>query len=149
MYGWALHGVIAICVYRIAAHGNKTLKIAATCGDSWSTLVGGTLSSEESLEITRKRNDMLTDYALEAGRDPNAITRSLGVGWTPDNPFESIESFIGFIEKYREVGINEFVFGYWTRDEDIPDLKMPHFVDDGMLEKIAREVIPELKKKYS
>ena len=131
----------------IAAHGPKTLKIAATYGDSWSTLVGGGLSSPEAIEITRQRNEMLNEYAIEVGREPNTITRSLGVGWTPDTPFDSLDSFYEFVGRYREVGINEFVFGYWTRDEDIPEFhQLSHITDDGMLERIAGEAIPALRK---
>ena len=131
----------------IAAHGPKTLKIAATYGDSWSTLVGGGSTSREAIELTRQRIDMLNEYAVEVGRDPNSITRSLAVGWTPDRPFDSLDSFYEFVGSYREVGINEFVFPYWTRDEHIPEFdQLPHITDDGMLERIAGEALPALRK---
>jgi alkanesulfonate monooxygenase SsuD/methylene tetrahydromethanopterin reductase-like flavin-dependent oxidoreductase (luciferase family) len=134
----------------IAAHGPVTLKIAATYGDSWNTLVGGDLSAQEAIEITRQRNDMLNEYAIEVGRDPKTITRSLGVGWTPDTPFASLDSFYEFVGRYREAGINEFVFGYWTRDEEIPEAHhLPHIIDDGMLERIATEAIPSIKKELT
>ena len=130
----------------IAAHGPKTLKIAATYGDSWSTVAGGS-SSREAIEITRQRNEMVNEYAIEVGRDPNTITRSLAVGWTHDRPFDSLDSFYEFVGRYREVGINEFVFGYWTRDEQIPEFdQLLHITDDGMLERIAGEAIPALRK---
>ena len=134
----------------IAAHGPKTLKIAATYGDSWSTLVGGDLSSQEAIEITRQRNEMLNEYAVEVGRELDTITRSLAVGWTPDTPFVSLDSFYEFVGRYREVGINEFVFGYWTREEHIPEYQdLAHITDDGMLERIAGEAIPALRKEGS
>jgi alkanesulfonate monooxygenase SsuD/methylene tetrahydromethanopterin reductase-like flavin-dependent oxidoreductase (luciferase family) len=131
----------------IAAHGPKTLKIAARYGDSWNTLVGGDLSSQEAQELTRQRAEQLNEYAIEAGREPEEITRSLGVGWTRDTPFASLDSFFEFVGRYQEVGINEFIFGYWTRDEEIPDLKgLIHVSDDGMLERIAGEAIPTIRK---
>jgi alkanesulfonate monooxygenase SsuD/methylene tetrahydromethanopterin reductase-like flavin-dependent oxidoreductase (luciferase family) len=133
----------------IAAHGPVTLRIAASYGDSWSTLVWGDLSSQEAVEITRQRNEMLNEYAIEAGREPNTISRSLAVGWTSDTPFVSLESFYEFVGRYREVGINEFVFGYWTRDEDFPEFHIPHITDDGMLERIAGEAIPAMRKEVS
>jgi len=134
----------------IAAHGPVTLKIAATYGDSWNTLVGGDLSAQEAIEITRQRNDMLNEYAIEVGRDPKTITRSLGVGWTPDTPFASLDSFYEFVGRYREAGINEFVFGYWTRDEEMPEAHhLPHITDDGMLERIATEAIPSIMKELT
>ncbi len=130
----------------IAAHGPKTLKIAATYGDSWSTYAGGP-SAREELEITRQRNDMLNELAIDVGRDPNTITRSLAVGWTHDRPFDSLDSFYEFVGRYREVGINEFVFAYWTREEHTPEFgQLLHITDDGMLERIAGEAIPALRK---
>jgi alkanesulfonate monooxygenase SsuD/methylene tetrahydromethanopterin reductase-like flavin-dependent oxidoreductase (luciferase family) len=130
----------------IAAHGPKTLRIAATFGDSWSTLVGGDLPSEEALKITRERNQLVTQYAAEAGRDPNAIIRSLAVGWTPDEPFSSLLAFHDFVGRYREAGINEFVLGFWAGKEHHPEFDLlPHITDDGMLERIAREAIPTLR----
>jgi alkanesulfonate monooxygenase SsuD/methylene tetrahydromethanopterin reductase-like flavin-dependent oxidoreductase (luciferase family) len=130
----------------IAAHGPKTLKIAATFGDSWSTLVGGDLTPNDAVTVTRDRNSMLSEYAVEAGRDPNAITRSLAVGWTRDAPFASLDAFYNFVARYREAGINEFVFGYWTRAEHFPQVDhLPHITDDGMLERIASEAIPRLR----
>lgn len=134
----------------IAAHGPKTLKVAATYGDSWSTLVGGDLPPDEALKVTGQRNHMLSQYAAEAGRDPNRIIRSLAVGWTRDTPFSSLESFYDFVGRYRETGINEFVFGYWTRAESFPEFDhLPHITDDGMLERIAGEAIPTLRKQSS
>ena len=130
----------------IAANGPKTLKFAATYGDSWNTYAGGP-SSREEIEITRQRNEMLNEYAIEVGREPNTITRSLVVGWTHDRPFDSLDSFYEFVGRYREVGINEFVFGYWTREEHIPEFgQLLHITDDGMLERIAGEAIPALRK---
>lgn len=137
----------------IAAHGPKTLRLAAAYGDSWSTL-DGAASVQEAVELTRQRNKMLDKYVIELHRDPSTITRSLTVGWTPDNPFESLDTFYEFVEKYREAGINEFVFGYWTRDEDLPSFRtlqgfhLPHITDEGMLKRIAREAIPALREKY-
>lgn len=131
----------------IAAHGPKTLKVAATYGDSWSTLVGGDLPPSEAVKITRERNQMLSEYAVEVGREPDSIIRSLAVGWTSDVPFSSLQAFYDFSGHYREAGINEFVFGYWTRAEHIPELdQLPHITDDGMLERIAGEAIPTLRK---
>ncbi len=93
---------------------------------------------------------MLNEFAIEVGRQPDTITRSLAVGWTPDTPFVSLESFYEFVGRYREVGINEFVFGYWTRDEDVPEFHhLTHITDDGMLERIAGEAIPVLRKEGS
>jgi alkanesulfonate monooxygenase SsuD/methylene tetrahydromethanopterin reductase-like flavin-dependent oxidoreductase (luciferase family) len=134
----------------IAAHGPKTLKVAATYGDSWSTLVGGDLPPNEALKVTRERNQMLSEYAARLGREPSRIIRSLAVGWTRDAPFSSLQAFYDFIGEYREAGINEFVFGYWTRKENLPEFDhLPHITDDGMLERIAGEAIPTVRKQLS
>lgn len=134
----------------IAAHGPRTLKVAATYGDAWSTLVGGDLAAGEALRVTRERNQLVSEHAAQAGRDPRGIVRSLTVGWTRDTPFWSLQAFYDFVGSYREVGITEFVFGYWTRAENSPEVDhLPHLTDDGMLQRIAGEAIPTLTGRSS
>ena len=74
-------------------------------------MVGADLSPQESIDITRQRNEMINEFAIEVGRDPSTIARSFGVGWTTDTPFTSLDAFYDFVGRYREVGINEFIFG--------------------------------------
>jgi alkanesulfonate monooxygenase SsuD/methylene tetrahydromethanopterin reductase-like flavin-dependent oxidoreductase (luciferase family) len=126
----------------IGAHRPRMLKIAAAYADTWSTLGASGSAAKEALELTRQRNEMLSEEAAALGRDPRAITRSLCVGWTPDTPFVSLEAFYDFIGRYREAGITEFIVGYWTCEEG--EAPLQHISDEDTLERIALEAMPAL-----
>lgn len=95
----------------LAAWGPTTLRIAARYADSWNTLARPGISAQQALETTRERNRMLDEYCTQVGRDPDEICRSL-LAWPlmPEAPFDSDDSLQDFIGRYREVGIDEFVF---------------------------------------
>lgn len=129
----------------IAAHGAKTLKIAAQYGDSWNSLAGRVASSKDAINVTRERNEKLSEHAISFGRDPDKIVRSLGIGYTPDRPYESLGAFYDFIGRYIDAGINEFVLGY---EPTRVDFDLPIEIIDSMdvLEKIATEAIPKIRQ---
>lgn len=137
----------------IAAFGNKMIKIAAEFADSWNTLAysatnfrtGKPPTAEEALEETKRQSDLLDQYCNSLGRDPSEIRRSLLTGWMPDTPTDSVDAFIEFVEKYRAVGITEFIF-YWLPDEyqDIVGERI-RMLDTNMVERIAQDGIPKLK----
>ena len=133
----------------VAALGPKTLKIAARYADSWNTLADPGQSVQQVLETTRQRNDMLDEYCTQIGRNPDEITRSL-LAWPlmPETPFGSNDAFHDLVGRYREVGINEFIF-YWLREEALEygyDRSMvERSVDRETLERLATEAIPSLR----
>lgn len=129
----------------VGAHGRRMLELAATHADSWNTLVGPRFSAREALDATRRANDTVTECVAKAGRDPASIVRSICVGWTPDPSFDSTDSLVEFIGRYSEVGISEFIFGYWTEDDPPSKAPLSHISDDRMLERIAVDVLPKLK----
>ena len=122
----------------LAAHGPASLKIAAAYADSWNSLgytraeleAGRRLTAQEVFEATRKRSELLDEYAIAVGRDPREITRSfLGAG---RETFASKDAFHEFIGAYRGIGINEFIF-----DRDV--------LDCDMLERVATDWIPAVR----
>ena len=54
------------------------------------------------------------------------------------NYYDSEKVFVDMVGKLVDVGITEFLLYYPFREEQLP-----------MFEKIAREVIPELKEEYN
>ncbi len=83
---------------------------------------------------------MQDDFCSQVGRDPATLRRSIlaGGGVTPDNPWRSVDAFRDFFSRYHEVGVNEFLFYYPSRLEQA----------EGHYERIARELIPELKREF-
>ncbi len=126
----------------IAAKGPKMLKLAATLANNWNYLPPFGLSAEDALKEAKWRNERITELAVEAGRDPGSIGRSLCAGWTKERPFDSKDNFIEYVNRYREIGINEFHLGFAT--EKILDNPLHLITSVEMLETIAHEVIPEL-----
>jgi alkanesulfonate monooxygenase SsuD/methylene tetrahydromethanopterin reductase-like flavin-dependent oxidoreductase (luciferase family) len=128
----------------IAAEGPRMLKIAATFADNWNALASFKYSSQEALQHVRDNNLRLTELALELGHDPDSITRSFCVGWTNDQPFESLGAFQDFIGRYAEAGIQQFMLGYWEEQEEPRPVPIRHISSIDMLERIAQQVNPEM-----
>jgi alkanesulfonate monooxygenase SsuD/methylene tetrahydromethanopterin reductase-like flavin-dependent oxidoreductase (luciferase family) len=127
----------------IAAHGPRTLRIAAKYADSWSFFnPGPDLSPAQALAVTQEKNDQLSDFAIQAGRDPESIRRSLLAGWLPENPHTSPEAFIDFVGRYQDAGINEFIL---LLVPDIDILSDRFLTDIAMLERFGLEALPVLR----
>ncbi len=119
----------------IGAMGNKMLKIAAETADIWNSYGGRGLNPKEMYDATVKRSDKIEKYCEEIGRDPKTLKHSLLIyGEEAFAVFDSSDNFTKFVEKYSEVGFEEFIF-YYPGKEDL----------QKVMEKIAEEVIPTFK----
>jgi len=124
----------------IAAGGPGMLKLAARYADTWTTL-----GSAESLEEIRHRNELIDRYCEEIGRDPSSLRRSIWFFY-PDiekqggsfGYYGSEEAFREVVRPYINMGMTEVLLSYPYREKQL-----------SVFEKIAREVIPELKAEYN
>jgi alkanesulfonate monooxygenase SsuD/methylene tetrahydromethanopterin reductase-like flavin-dependent oxidoreductase (luciferase family) len=124
----------------IAALGPSMLKIAARYADTWTTL-----GPAESLEEIRHRNELIDRYCGEIGRDTSSLRRSYWF-YYPDvekqggsfGYYESEEAFREMVRPYINMGMTEVLLSYPYREKQLP-----------VFEKIAREVIPELRAEYN
>ena len=120
----------------IGAHQPGALRIAAQYADTWNSFGGFGLGSAEALAVTRQRADRLDAECAALGRDPQQIRRSLLVGFTQDIPWVSVDAFCDFVDRYRAIGIDEFILS--LRGEiDSPA--------GAMLERIAHDALPALR----
>lgn len=125
----------------IAAMGPTMLKRAARYADIWNSLSFAD-TFEAQLEETRQRIESIDKHCAAMGRDPGSIRRSYHMidpgarksGGLFDY-YESEEIFVDRVQRVRELGISEIGLYYPMRDEQLP-----------MFERIARDVIPELRK---
>ena len=99
----------------------------------------------ERLEEIRHQNELVDKYCKEIGRDPRTLRRSYSFYnhnvIVQRGLFDYYESEDAFKEKVRpfiDIGIREVLIDYPCRDEQLP-----------MFEKIAKEIIPELKAEYN
>jgi len=129
----------------IAALGSIMLKYAARYADTWNTYSTSN-TFEEQLNETRKRTQLVDKYCSDIGRAPSSLRRSylmydVGArtrgGYGMINYYDSKRVFVDMVEKLVDLGITEFLLYYPFSVEQLP-----------MFEKIAREIIPELKEKY-
>lgn len=139
----------------IAAHSPATLQIAAQHADTWNSLGytmknlgamsrGKKLSSDIAFEDTRKRGLLLDKYARKLGRNPKNIRRSFSIGFAPDAPFESIETFQEYVRKYQQIGIDEFTL-FWDSEDAVP--RTPNCIyDRASLKRLAEVWIPSLQE---
>jgi alkanesulfonate monooxygenase SsuD/methylene tetrahydromethanopterin reductase-like flavin-dependent oxidoreductase (luciferase family) len=131
----------------IGASRPAMLKHAARYADTWNC--GSSASTlEEQPEEIRRRNELIDKYCLDIGRDPSSLRRSFLV-YNPEiaraldhngfiGLYESEDAFRNMIDRYVDVGITEFLLFYPFNEK-----RLPHF------EKIAKEIIPELREIYS
>lgn len=130
-------------ILSIAAHGPRALKLAAKYGDSWNTLSPGVnLAPEQHSDNTYDRCMKMSEFADQAGRDPNDIGRTMLFGWTSDRLFDSIDQFNETINRYIKAGINDFCFIY------APNLKVfkgQAITTEEYLFKLSEEALPKLR----
>ncbi|MDP9351860.1 MAG: LLM class flavin-dependent oxidoreductase [Chloroflexota bacterium] len=130
----------------IAAVGPKTLRIAAEYADCWNFFPRRGLTSEDALELTTRRIQLLNEYCAELGRDPGTITRSLlAIPYMPDTPFDSDDAFHDFVGRYREAGIDEFIFYWWREDATEYGYDrsiIQRCIDREIVERLAADMIP-------
>jgi alkanesulfonate monooxygenase SsuD/methylene tetrahydromethanopterin reductase-like flavin-dependent oxidoreductase (luciferase family) len=128
--------------FTLAAAGPVNMRFAARVAESWNQIPSDSedarpMSIEECEDQVRRQNKRMDGFCASVDRDPSTLRRSIlaGGGVTPDNVWGSEEMFRDFVGRYMEAGVDEFIFYYPSRVEQA----------DGYYERIAREVIPELK----
>jgi len=126
----------------IGAYGPLMLRHTARYADTWNRIGG---LSEGELEDVRRQNRLLDKYCAEMGRDPETLSRSYVMcegsamrNLGPMHIYESVDAFTEGVERCLDIGISEFILGYPNVDDQVP-----------VFEQIAREVIPELRERYS
>jgi alkanesulfonate monooxygenase SsuD/methylene tetrahydromethanopterin reductase-like flavin-dependent oxidoreductase (luciferase family) len=125
----------------LGGQADPLLQLAARYADGWNTYGGKGLSAEEGLRRSRERNERLSAYCEEAGRDPAALRRSvlLGYSFVAETPFASDDAFLDVARRWRDAGFDELIV-YYPADLGAP----PGSVDDGVFERAPRELVPRL-----
>ena len=127
----------------IAALGPVMLKCAAQHADVWNSL-SFSQSFDEQLEETRGRIELIDRICSEIGRDPATLRYSY-VMFDPQSRatggsiayYQSEEVFVDMARRLIDLGISEIGLYYPILDEQRP-----------MFERIATDVIPQLRSQY-
>ncbi|MFI6656931.1 LLM class flavin-dependent oxidoreductase [Streptomyces sp. NPDC050523] len=148
---YSAHGAQNIpgCVQRprlpfaVAATGPRGLRLAARHGQAWVTTGDPKLyengTSEQSIQAIRGQVAKLADACAAIGRNVAEMDKVLLTGFTPDRarPLESLDAFVDFAGRHRELGFTEIVI-HWP----VPGT---HFAaDQKIFEQIAMETPAQL-----
>jgi alkanesulfonate monooxygenase SsuD/methylene tetrahydromethanopterin reductase-like flavin-dependent oxidoreductase (luciferase family) len=133
----------------IAGDGPRLIDLAARRGDAWNTLGGqpmrgrGTpaVSLEEAVAVTASRRALLEAACDRIGRPRDSIRRTLLAYRVSPELFQSADAFSTYVGRYREAGIDEFIF-YWPVDPRTFD-RVRAF--EQALERIAASTIPAMR----
>ncbi|MFJ6299266.1 LLM class flavin-dependent oxidoreductase [Streptomyces griseoviridis] len=129
--------------FAVAATGPRGMRLAARYGQAWVTTGDPKLfedgTPEESDQAIRGQIERLADACAEIGRDAAEQERILLTGFTPDRarPLESVDAFVDFAGRQRELGITEIVVHWPIPDSDFA-------TDEKVFERIAEEAPAQL-----
>lgn len=129
--------------FAVAATGPRGLRLAARHGQAWVTTGDPKLyetgTPEQSRRALRDQVEKLGKACADVGRDVHAMDRILLTGFTPDRgrPLESLDAFVDFAGKHRELGFTEIVIHWPIPDSDFP-------ANEIVFERIATEAVTQL-----
>ncbi|MFI6878301.1 LLM class flavin-dependent oxidoreductase [Streptomyces sp. NPDC050400] len=129
--------------FAVAATGPRGLKLAARHGQAWVTTGDPKLyetgTPEESIQAIRGQVEKLTTACDAIGRDAAELDRILLTGFTPERgrPLESVDAFVDFAGRHRELGFTEIVL-HWP----ISDTAFE--ADQKVFEAIATDALAQL-----
>ncbi|MFE0645513.1 LLM class flavin-dependent oxidoreductase [Streptomyces sp. NPDC058877] len=129
--------------FAVAATGPRGLKLAARHGQAWVTTGDPKLyetgTPEQSVAALRGQIERLGKACAELGRDVAGLDKVLLHGFTPDRngPLESVDAFVDFAGRHRELGFTEIVIHWPIPDSDFAS-------DPAAFERIATEAVAQL-----
>jgi alkanesulfonate monooxygenase SsuD/methylene tetrahydromethanopterin reductase-like flavin-dependent oxidoreductase (luciferase family) len=104
----------------IAAQGKKGLRVVAEHADIWVSALWAK-TGDEALEGVRERNQLLDEYCGAVDRDPGTVERACFVGWSDcEFPFASADALQDFVGRYRDAGVQRFVFSFGSKETPAP-----------------------------
>ncbi|MFD7428966.1 LLM class flavin-dependent oxidoreductase [Streptomyces sp. NPDC059818] len=130
--------------FAVAATGPRGLKLAARYGQAWVTTGDPKLfeegTPEQSVAALRGQVERLGAACAAIGRDAAPLDKVLLMGFTPDRnrPLESVDAFVDFAGRHRDLGFTELVLHWPIPDSDFATA-------EGDFEKIATEALGQLR----
>ncbi|MEU3841567.1 LLM class flavin-dependent oxidoreductase [Streptomyces sp. NPDC028635] len=129
--------------FAVAATGPRGLKLAARHGQAWVTTGDPKLyengTPEQSVQALGAQMQKLSEACAAIGRDVAGMDKVLLTGFTPDRsrPLESLDAFVDFAGRHRELGFTEIVIHWPIPDSDFA-------ADQKVFEDIAMEALAQL-----
>ncbi|MGC0415416.1 LLM class flavin-dependent oxidoreductase [Embleya sp. AB8] len=125
----------------IAAGGPRGMRLAARHGEGWisygDTRDPGGIAVEDCPKVIADQLARLSDVCAAEGRKPEELAKVLLQGSTRERPLDSLDAFVDYAGRYRELGITELVI-HWP----VPDSVFA--ADRAVFERIAVEGLRQL-----
>jgi alkanesulfonate monooxygenase SsuD/methylene tetrahydromethanopterin reductase-like flavin-dependent oxidoreductase (luciferase family) len=122
--------------FLVAATGRRGLGLAAELGQGWVTYGDphgrADATPGGAYEVVRTQMDRLEAACDQAGRAFGSIDKVLLQGLTSERPLDSVEAFVEWAGRYRELGITEVVL-HWPVADSV------FAADPDIFERIATE----------
>lgn len=104
--------------FAIAATGPRSMRVAATYGETWVTIgdrrVERPLDAEEGVKVVREQMARLDEQCAHIGRDPASLGRLVLVDLCLDGGLNSVAAFQDTTGRYAAAGVTDFVV-HWPR----------------------------------
>ncbi|WP_411103680.1 LLM class flavin-dependent oxidoreductase [Streptomyces sp. cmx-4-9] len=129
--------------FAVAATGPRGLKLAARYGQAWVTTGDPKLfetgTPEQSRDALRGQLARFEHACAEIGREAETVEKILLTGFTPERNtlLESVDAFVDFAGRHRELGFTELVVHAPIPDSDFA-------ADEAVFEAIATEALAQL-----
>ncbi|MFI6583368.1 LLM class flavin-dependent oxidoreductase [Embleya sp. NPDC050493] len=125
----------------IAATGPRGMRLTARHGEGWITYGdprdAKTTAARDCPAVIAEQLERLSDICAAEGRKPEELAKVLLQGSTPERPLDSLDAFVDYAGRYRELGITELVL-HWP----VPDSVFA--ADQAVFERIATEGLRQL-----
>lgn len=127
----------------LAAHGPRAMKVAGRFADVWNSITPRDLPRDEGLALTASLSRQLDEAAVEVGREPSSIRRSVLIG-SQDWPVrESPASFRDAVLRYREIGVTDVVL---MHPDHPAEARVGHgAADPDIVRRIGEDLLPTLR----
>jgi Coenzyme F420-dependent N5,N10-methylene tetrahydromethanopterin reductase and related flavin-dependent oxidoreductases len=123
--------------FLIAAHGARTLDVAARYADNWNTF-GPTLAE------ARRSSERLDGACIRNGRDPSEIRRSALIGLIGDTAWTTANEFAGLVRRWYDGGFTHFIF----YDPPYSRQGVPH-AEPSVVDQLLTHTIPRLRQELA
>jgi alkanesulfonate monooxygenase SsuD/methylene tetrahydromethanopterin reductase-like flavin-dependent oxidoreductase (luciferase family) len=140
---------------RIAAHGERGMRVVARYADGWNSLGGqpgdpdvDRIPLADAVANVKALSDRLDAICAEEGRDPATLHRSTVAFRPGPDPFGSVDAFDEFAGRYGEIGIDELIF-YWPPLDLAQRGESPSAADEARFERIATERVLGVRSQES
>ncbi|MGH9079170.1 MAG: LLM class flavin-dependent oxidoreductase [Acidimicrobiales bacterium] len=120
--------------FLVASAGRRGFALAAELGQGWVTYGDpgrhAAPTAGQALDVVRTQLQGLEEACVGRGRDPGTVDKVLLAGLTAEQPLASVDAFVDWAGRYRELGFAELVL-HWP----VPDSRFA--ADPDVFERIV------------